>query len=152
MNVRYTRPGPEAAPALTRLAIAAKCHWNYPERWIELWAPQLTITPEFVAAADVWEATVDGDAAGFYALAYSGERASLEHLWVLPRFMGQGVGRGLFQHALLRSRANRCRVLEIESDPHAQGFYERLGARKTGERTGEVDGQPRVLPVLEIEL
>ena len=44
------------------------------------------------------------------------------------------------------------RVLEIESDPNAQGFYERMGAKKIGEHRGEVDGQPRILPVLEMVL
>jgi len=43
-------------------------------------------------------------------------------------------------------------VLEIESDPNAQGFYERMGAKKAGEVVGEVDSQPRVLPLLEVKI
>ena len=43
-------------------------------------------------------------------------------------------------------------VLEIESDPNAQGFYERMGAKKVGEAVGELDGQARVLPILELIL
>jgi hypothetical protein len=42
--------------------------------------------------------------------------------------------------------------LRIESDPNAQSFYEKIGARKVGEVHSEVDSQPRVLPVMEINL
>jgi hypothetical protein len=44
------------------------------------------------------------------------------------------------------------RVLEIESDPNAQGFYERMGAKVVGDHVGEVDGELRILPVLEMVL
>ena len=41
---------------------------------------------------------------------------------------------------------------KIESDPNAQGFYERMGATKVGEVAGEANGQPRILPLLTIDL
>jgi GNAT superfamily N-acetyltransferase len=150
MNIRPALS--KEASLLTDIALAAKRHWNYPERWIELWTPLLTITPQFISAAEVWAAVLDEEIAGFYALISSGERAALEHFWILPRFMGRGVGRGLFEHALMRCREMGCQILEIESDPNAQGFYEKMGARKTRVRIGEVDGQSRVLPVLEIKM
>ena len=31
--------------ALTQIALAAKRHWGYPERWIEIWSSQLTFSP-----------------------------------------------------------------------------------------------------------
>ncbi len=150
--LKIIRAKPDMAEALTSIAFDAKRHWDYPERWIELWTPLLTITPEFIQMHDTFMVELDGAAVGFYALSFSAERASLEHLWVLPRAMGRGVGAGLFCHALERCRAAGARVLEIESDPHAQGFYERLGAHKVGEARADVDGLPRSLPVLEIKI
>jgi GNAT superfamily N-acetyltransferase len=152
MEIRFERARPEDAHILTGIALAAKRHWDYPERWIRIWMPILTVSPELIASADIWSAYVEGQAVAFYAVTFSGRRAALEHFWVLPKYMGQGVGRRLFEHALGRCRGHDCTVLEIESDPHAQGFYERMGARKTGERRNEVGGVPRILPVLEIEL
>jgi len=140
------------ASRLTEIALAAKRHWKYPERWIELWTPLLTITPEFVSNADVWKALVDEDIAGFYALLYEGDKAVLEHLWILPRFIGKGIGRDLVNHARARCVQKSCKILEIDSDPNARGFYEKMGAIKTGERVGEIDGQERILPVLTIKL
>jgi len=41
----------------------------------------------------------------------------------------------------------------VVSDPHAQGFYERLGARPTGSVTAPMPGTPdRTLPVLRFAL
>jgi GNAT superfamily N-acetyltransferase len=76
----------------------------------------------------------------------------VEHLWVLPDFIGKGIGAKLFRRMLAKCREMGVKVLEIESDPNAQGFYERMGARKVGEVVSQVDGQPRVLPLLEIAI
>jgi len=150
--MKIVRAGPEHALALTQIALAAKRHWGYPERWIEMWTPQLTITPEFISTADVWIAATDDEIAGFFALAYSDQRALLEHLWILPKHMNRGVGRRLFEHAVSRCREAGCTALEVESDPNAQGFYERMGAHKVRERKAEVEGRPRALPIMELKL
>jgi hypothetical protein len=33
---------------LTRIAHVAKRFWGYPEKWIQLWKPDLTITSDFI--------------------------------------------------------------------------------------------------------
>jgi GNAT superfamily N-acetyltransferase len=148
MNIR--RALPEEADSLSQIALSAKAHWGYPERWMEIWTPLLTITPEFISSADVWAAEVNSELAGFYALIFVGQRASLEHLWILPAYMGKGIGRALFEHALARCREMQCQGLEIVSDPNAQDFYECMGAKKVGVSLGEVDGELRSLPIMEI--
>ena len=54
MNVAIRAARPDDAEALTRLAHAAKRHWRYPEEWIALWRPGLTVTPEFIATHPVY--------------------------------------------------------------------------------------------------
>jgi ribosomal protein S18 acetylase RimI-like enzyme len=75
-------------------------------------------------------------------------RASLEHLWVLPGAMGQGIGRALFTHAVQRAKALGLEAIEIESDPNAEKFYEQMGARRFSVNITELDGQSRALPLL----
>jgi len=43
-------------------------------------------------------------------------------------------------------------AMELDADPNAQGFYEKMGMHKVGEKKTEVDGQPRILPIMEIKL
>src|SRR5712675_392010 len=103
MEIR--RANPEDAAMLTEIAFAAKRHWGYPERWIQAWKDLLTNKSEFIVGHETHVAYMDGSAVGFYALIGGSNRMSLEHLWVFPRAMGQGVGRALFGHAVQRAKA-----------------------------------------------
>ena len=146
------RSTPDQAETLTQIAFAAKRHWGYPERWLQIWSTILTITPDLIEKHDTYVAFANEKPIGFYALYVEDDKASLEHLWVLPEYMGKGVGRKLFEHALSRCKEIGAKILEIESDPNALGFYERMGAKKVGQAASEVDGQLRVLPILELVL
>lgn len=152
VSLEIQRATPDQAEALTQIAFAAKRHWGYPERWIQIWSPILTITPEFIEQNETHVAYLGKEPAGFCAISIEKEKASVEHLWVSPNYMGKGIGAELFRHMLSRCKELGARILEIESDPNAQGFYERMGAKQVGQVVGDVDGQPRILPLLEINL
>jgi GNAT superfamily N-acetyltransferase len=151
-RIEVFRAGERDAEALTRISFAAKRHWGYPERWIERWRESLTITPDFIRRNEVHAALVEGEPVGFYALTGEGSRIELEHLWVLPDRMGVGIGRALFDHAVRRAASLNAEVLEIESDPNAEGFYRRMGARRVGEINYSLDGHRRTLPLLVVEI
>jgi GNAT superfamily N-acetyltransferase len=142
----------EDAGALSRIAFAAKGHWGYPEHWMEHWRETLTITPEFIRRNEVHVATIEGKPVGFYALVGEGRRIELEHLWVLPERMGEGVGRALFDHATGTATSLGAGVVGIEADPNAEGFYRRMGATRVGEIVYEIDGRERVLPLLAMDV
>jgi GNAT superfamily N-acetyltransferase len=150
VEVRRALPGD--AEVLTHIAFAAKRHWGYPERWIRHWSESLTITPEFVRDNEVYAANSGGDPFGFYALTGPGRELELEHLWVLPGWMGSGTGRLLFEHAMERAASRGANFVEIEADPNAEGFYLRMGARRVGEDVYEIEGHRRVLPRMLVEL
>lgn len=149
---KITRATSDQADILTQIALAAKRHWGYPDAWIQLWSPVLTITPEFIGGHETFVAWMDEQPVGFCAISQEDVKASLEHLWVSPGYIGKGIGAALFNHMLLRCKEMGAQTLKIESDPNARGFYERMGAKKEGEVVGEVDGQPRVLPLFEIKI
>lgn len=146
------RAKPKQAAELTALTIAAKRHWNYPEEWIQFWQPLLTISPEYIRDNETWVFVQNDRCIAYYSLRPDGGFLWLDNLWVLPEFIGKGIGKELFQHALEKSRASGVSILRIESEPNAQGFYEKMGAWKIGEHHTEVAGQSRALPVMEINL
>lgn len=139
---------PEDAARLSEIAFAAKRHSGYPDRWMEIWRGELTITPEFVASHETYSAVIDGQAIAFYALGRKDDRLQLLNLWVLPEWIGRGIGRALFEHAVERATTLGFREIEIESDPNAEGFYLRMGARRLGVSVHMVEEQRRELPVL----
>jgi GNAT superfamily N-acetyltransferase len=146
MQIKAANPGD--AETLTGIALAAKCYWGYPERWMEIWRNALTIKPEFIATHETFLAVIDGRTVGFYALDRKGARLDLLHMWVLPDWIGRGIGRAMFYHAVNRAKALGFQELEIESDPNAEGFYQNLGARRVGVNIHMVEDQRRELPVL----
>jgi len=150
-NITVVRAEPHHTPLLTAIAVAAKSHWGYPETWIQLWMPMMTITPAYIASHETWIACVNKSAAAYYSFRQDDD-TWLDNLWVLPEYMGQGIGSRLLEHALQRAMARGAGILKIEADPNAVSFYEKMGAYKVGEHHSEVDGQPRILPVLQIEL
>jgi GNAT superfamily N-acetyltransferase len=150
--MQIVRAEPQDAEALTEIAYAAKRHWGYPERWIESWRDTLTIRAEFIAANVVWCAKEGVRAVGFYVLTNESDGLHLDHLWILPDAMGRGIGRALFEHAVEEARTLGHRILKIEADPNAEGFYARMGARRVGEAVTEIEGQRRELPLLLYEL
>lgn len=151
-NVKPTilRAGPVHAVRLSQIAIAAKSYWGYPAQWIELWHNQLTITPAYVEQNEVWAAEVEATLLGFYALSGAPPRLKLDHLWVMPVAIHQGIGGALMRHALERAAARGATLVEIESDPHAEGFYAKMGAETVGEVGYVLEGQRRALPLMHI--
>jgi N-acetylglutamate synthase-like GNAT family acetyltransferase len=151
LEIRIAQP--EEADLLTQIAHAAKRHWGYPENWIEEWKADLTIIPEFIANHEVFVAIVNDAIAGCCALVVSGPVAEIEHMWIKPEHMGSGVGRALFEHAQGRARELHISVLELSADPNAEGFYERMGAKRIGDVPASMnDEEARVLPRMRINL
>src|SRR6185436_1357485 len=143
---------PSEADVLTQIAISAKSYWNYPEKWMEIWIPQLTFSPEYFEANESWVAVLEDKPVAFYTWQDRNGIAWIENLWVSAEYIGTGVGKQLFLHALELARQRGYKIMQLESDPNARGFYEKMGMRKIGEHQAEVDGQPRMIPVMEIEL
>lgn len=139
------------AETLTQLSHAAKRQWGYPDHWIKQWEDALTITPEYIEDNQVFVAEEDEHIVGFYAMVVHGDQAELDHMWVSPEHMGTGIGKALFVHAMRAAAGRNISEVEILSDPNAEGFYEKMGAYRTGESVSEIDGQPRVLPRLTID-
>ena len=139
------------AEALTTIAHNAKRFWGYPEHWIAHWQNELTILPEYISANEVYIADEAGRPLGFYALIVRDPKAELDHLWVDPANIGTGVGKQLFLHAMQKAAGENVEEVEINSDPNAEGFYQKMGAHRVGESVSELDGQPRILPRMSVD-
>ena len=150
--ITIRRVHPEEADRLSQIALAAKRHWGYPERWIEVWSPQLTYDTDYFVQNESWTAEMDHDTVAFYTLLEKDDTAWLENLWVMPELIGKGIGKELFLHAVDLARRRGSTLLQLEADPNAAGFYEKMGIHKIGERHSLVDGHPRVLPIMEMVL
>lgn len=138
MEAVIRRARPEEAQKLSEIARLSKAHWGYSPAQIEAWRERfLTVSAAYIRAHSVWVADDgQGESIAFAALEQHDKGAALEHLWVRPAYIGQGIGRRLFQHV-----ARQTAEFTFTSDPHADGFYRALGAERIGERASAHQGR-----------
>lgn len=137
-------------PGLCALALAAKASWGYPAEWLALWREDLRYDERTLAEQCVLVAELDGELRGVCSFSSRGLDADLEGLWIDPAWLRRGLGRALLEEAMRRAGRGGAVRMHIDSEPRAEGFYLRMGAR----RVGTVPSRPpgRVLPRLELTL
>jgi len=143
---------PDDAATLTEIAFEAKRHWGYPEAWMEQWRTVLTITSDDLAGQACFVAKDQGRTVGFVSLRREDRDLWIDHLWVLPDAMGRGIGRALFSRAIEAARRFGFDRLLVESDPQAEGFYARMGARTIKRHPAPIEGVERFLPVMAADV
>jgi GNAT superfamily N-acetyltransferase len=147
--IRAARP--DEAALLSELALRAKAHWGYDADFLAACRDDLTVTADVIATDTIRVATHEDQPRGFYGLRVAGDSAELIDLWVEPAAIGTGLGRALWDDAVAAARASGARELLIQSDPHAEGFYRRMGADRIGTKRSTVFPD-RELPLLRLAL
>lgn len=152
----------EAQPAdhrlLTTISFRSKSYWNYPDSYLSVWKAELTITPEYINRNKVFMYLRRKESIGYYSLVVLSEDIEfsgnvlhagwwLDHMFVLPEYIGQGIGREMFEHCLGRLAEERVEKLMILVDPFAREFYEKMGCRCLGDYPSTIPG--RTTPYLE---
>ena len=151
-TIRPAVPGD--AEALTAIAFSAKAHWGYPPEWIEQWRDELTITAAYLRQHQAFVAVDPGAGPiGMCVLEVKGGQASIENVWIAPAQHRRGIGRELVTRALEAAAGAGVATVDVVSDPFAEAFYLRLGARLRGTVPAPMPGAPaRELPVLSFEI
>jgi GNAT superfamily N-acetyltransferase len=148
--LRIRRAVPGEAASLTALAFSSKAHWGYSTEVLRRWSADLTVLPADIEAYPTYVAEAESEVVGFYQLRPAPGCWTLEHLWVRPPGLRQGIGATLLKHALREAqRAGQLRVA-VTADPNAAGFYERAGGEKVGTLKAPLPDHPaRELPLFE---
>jgi GNAT superfamily N-acetyltransferase len=145
----------DEANALTALVRRSKEHWGYDEDFMTRSAAALRVRGEAIADGRVLvacDASVPEARLGVAELAPLDRGViDLDKLFVDPPAISTGVGARLLTQAARAARTRGARRLTILADPHAAGFYERMGARFL--RMAPSDSIPgRQLPFYDLDL
>lgn len=148
MSAKILKAIPTDSNHLSQIAWQSKSHWNYPKEWMELWRAGLTITPEIIAKNDVFKLVVNnGTITGCIVLITEKDILWIEHLWVLPAYIGHGFGKQLLQIALTQTVRPLHQTIKVVSDVHAEAFYQKMGFTTVSQYESVPKG--RFLPVME---
>jgi GNAT superfamily N-acetyltransferase len=139
-------------PALDALCFRAKAHWGYDSDFMTRCRDVLRVPEAAILDGLAFVATEGERLLGVAGLELpAAEPAQLDLLFIEPDLIGSGIGAALFRLAAATARSKGATQLDIEADPFAAGFYERMGARRIGSvPSGVIPG--RMLPLYRLDL
>ncbi|MCT4699871.1 GNAT family N-acetyltransferase [Tenacibaculum haliotis] len=136
---------------LTNIALISKAYWGYPNELIESWRSDLTVTPKMIEDAFVYKFVQNNKIAGFYILNQPiKNNIELEMLFILPEFIGKGIGKRLLLHAFEKARKLNINKLTLLADPNAVDFYKSQGFIIIDKKESTIPN--RFLPIMQADL
>ncbi|MFH6997610.1 GNAT family N-acetyltransferase [Flavobacterium sp. FlaQc-57] len=136
---------------LTEITKKSKAYWGYSEEQILKWSNNLTITQDYLKDNDVFKLINDNKIVGYYSYIIEEEKnVILDNLFVLPDYIGKGLGKYLMTDFLNRMKENQIRKITLDSEPNAESFYSKMGFVKIGEF--ETSIKNRFMPIMELKI
>jgi len=117
---------------LRDILIKSKGYWGYSAEQLAIWRSNLVFEKKYISNNTVKLIIEDTKIIGFFAITRTKED-KLDHLWLLPEVIGKGIGNFAFKQILKECQALGISEFFIISDPDAQGFYKKKGAKQVGE-------------------
>lgn len=134
---------------LTEVTKKSKDHWGYGAAQIEAWGDALKVINEYIEANNVYKLQDNQTIVGYYAyFSEDAETVRLDNLFVLPEYIGRGLGKLLLEDFLERTKGDGAHRITVHSDPNAEGFYKAFGFKTIGYK--ETSIKDRYLPIMEL--
>lgn len=137
---------------LTEITKKSKAFWGYSNEQMTQWNDALTITQEYIQTNFTYKLTKENQVIGYYSY-FNSEAAiiKLDNLFVLPEYIGKGIGNYLMQDFLNRIKENRdVKKILLDADPNAEKFYQKFGFTTIGQL--ETSIKNRLLPIMVLNL
>jgi N-acetylglutamate synthase-like GNAT family acetyltransferase len=139
------------AEILTNITKKSKSHWGYSNEQIESWSSQLTITTNYIETNKIYKLVINELVVGYYSYVILEENVvQLDNLFVLPEYIGTGLGTFLMNDFLDRCKALKFQKVVLDADPNAENFYKKRGFKTIGQI--ETSIKDRFLPIMELHL
>lgn len=136
---------------LTEIALKSKSYWGYSDEMLNSWIDDLTVSKKVIEEMNVYKFISNTKIIGFYILNQpKGKTIELEFLFVIPSFIGKGIGSQLLNDAFKKAKNLNCNQVTLIADPHAVSFYESKGFIIIDEKESAIPG--RFLPLLQKDL
>jgi len=143
----------DEARLLTELTVRSKAHWGYEVSFLTNVRDDLEFQPgKFFPDFHVYVLESHTEVLGFCSLIPKKDRQiELHDLFIEPRHIGEGHGKRLWNYSVNLAKELGFRTLVLTSDPHAEPFYARQGAVRTGEKSSPIYPD-RKLPTMEYRI
>ena len=148
-ELKIRRAQPSDADAARELIGRSMAVWEKPSGYLDEAIALISLSPEDIERDESWVLDDGMQIVGFLRVSVSGTDAEIEELHLEPAWIGRGLGRRLFEHAVERSRAVGAERLVWSTDRYALGFYLVMGGVITGSEPSGIAGDE---PLTQMEL
>lgn len=114
---------------LSDITLKSEAYWGYDNDFLEKFKIYYNITTDFIKNYHVYVLTNNNIILGYYGFAINENISYLEFLFIEPKSIGNGYGRILWNHIISLCQKNNVKVFTINSDPNAENFYYKMGAK-----------------------
>jgi GNAT superfamily N-acetyltransferase len=146
---------------LTNISFKSKGYWKYPKEYFDIWEKELTVNSGYIKDNEVFVLEEARTIIGYYSIVELKDDVEmfgitinnghwLDHMFILPEFIGKGMGKKMFKHLLKRCETKRIKELCILADPNSRLFYEKMGCKYQREYPSTIKN--RTTPFLKYEL
>ena len=136
---------------LTEITKKSKAYWGFSNEILHEWEPLLTVTAEYIEKNTVLKIVQNERILGYYSYFFIDENTlKLDNMFILPEFIGKGIGNALMKNFLEKARASTIQKIVLDSEPKAEGFYRKFGFETIGHLASSI--KDRYLPIMELRL
>lgn len=108
---------------LTIITKKSKAYWGYSEEQIEVWSNSLTVTENYIETKSVYKVSVENQIVAYYSFFDEDEETvKLDNIFVLPEYIGKGIGQFLMNDFLNRLKNTNFKKVILHSEPNAEMF------------------------------
>ncbi|MEY9972139.1 N-acetylglutamate synthase-like GNAT family acetyltransferase [Lysinibacillus sp. RC46] len=134
---------------LSNLAYKSKAYWGYTEDFLQQCKDDLTVTKEYIEKNPVYVMESDNKIVAFYSFTIN--ELKLDALFIDPDYIGKGLGRMIWDHLLNKAKELGISEFTLDSEPNAEGFYLKMGAKNIGSTPSTVFPD-RQLPLMKVNV
>ncbi len=126
---------PEELKQINDLLRTSKAYWGYDAEFLDQFMEKFGITNSYMKKNSIKLFYLEDQLAGFFNFCINDEGLfELGNFFLHPSYIGQGIGRKLWEACCKEAKLLGKDEFIIWSDPHAENFYLAMGCEKIGVR------------------
>lgn len=149
-NLTFVPASAEDVVLLSQTAYRSKMIWAYSAEQMDLWIEELTLTAVYIQRNYTFKMYDAEQFVGFLTVIKKGSILEIDHLWLLPGNLLKGYGKEAFRFICKLAAELGCERMQLYAEPHAKGFYERMGGKVLRRVESKIPG--RFLEIYEFRV
>lgn len=148
--MKLRNASPDEVERLNQFIRDSKSIWGYSKSFLDKYIDHWGLTPEIIEQRPIKILEADGEVNGIFRVGKHKKKIELDLFFVNNKLIRMGIGRKMWILTDEYVRAHKWKGFEIITDPHAEKFFERMGAKTIGKK--DFPPERKAVPVMLYEL